>query len=187
MQALGDCTIYERTPAALTIERARDAEIVLTNKVVLDRDAIAHLPKLRYIGVLATGYNIVDIAAAVERGIVVTNVPAYSTRSVAQLVFAFLLEFTHHVGHHAQSVREGRWSAGPDFSYADYPLIELDGLTMGIVGLGRIGRTVAAQAQAFGVRVLAYHHRAIAASPAWKWSIWRRCFVKAMSSAFTAR
>lgn len=165
LQAIGECTIYDRTPAALTVERARGAEIVLTNKVVLDREVIAQLPELRYIGVLATGINVVDIADAHERGIVVTNVPAYSTRSVAQLVMALLLEFTHHVGHHAQSVREGRWSACPDFSYADYPLIELDGLIMGIVGLGRIGRAVASLAQAFGMSVLANHHRPITPPP----------------------
>ena len=159
LRALGECTIYDRTPAALTVERARRAEIVLTNKVVLNRGVLAQLPELRYIGVLATGINIVDLAAAGERGLVVTNVPAYSTRSVAQLVMALLLEFTHHVGHHAHGVRTGKWSASADFSYADYPLIELDGLTMGIVGLGRIGRTVAALAQAFGMSVLAYHHR----------------------------
>ncbi len=159
LQALGQCTIYDRTPAALTVPRAREAEIVLTNKVVLNREVIAQLPKLRYIGVLATGYNVVDVAAARERDIVVTNVPAYSTRSVAQLVFALLLGLTHHVGHHAQTVREGRWSASPDFSYTDFSLIELDGLTMGVVGLGRIGRAVTALAQAFGMSVLAQHYR----------------------------
>lgn len=162
LQAMGACTIYARTPAELTVARVQEAEVVLTNKVVLSREVIAQLPKLRYIGVLATGYNVVDVATARERGIVVTNVPAYSTHSVAQLVFALLLELTHHVGHHAQSVHDGRWSASPDFSYADYPLIELDGLTMGIVGLGRIGRAVAALAQAFGMSVLAYHYRPVA-------------------------
>lgn len=165
LAALGECTIYERTPPALVIERARDAEIVLTNKVVLNREIIAQLPRLRYIGVLATGYNIVDVAAAREHGIVVTNVPAYSTRSVAQLVFALLLELALHVGHHAETVRAGRWAANPDFSYADYPLVELDGLTMGIVGLGRIGRAVADLARAFGMSVLAYNHRTTAPHP----------------------
>jgi len=165
LQALGECAIYERTPTEQVVERARDAEIVLTNKVVLSREIIAQLPRLRYIGVTATGYNIVDVAAAREHGIVVTNVPAYSTRSVAQLVFALLLELTHHVGHHAQTVREMRWTGSPDFSYADYPLIELDGLTMGIIGLGRIGREVATIAQAFGMSVIAYHYRTTAPQP----------------------
>jgi glycerate dehydrogenase len=112
------------------------------------------LPKLRYIGVLATGYNIVDTAAARERNIPVANVPTYGTKSVAQHTFALLLELTQHVGHHAQTVRDGRWTKSPDFCYWDYPLVELDGLTMGIVGLGRIGRAVANLALAFGMKVL---------------------------------
>ncbi len=155
LEALGECAVFDRTPAEAVLARAADAEAVLTNKSPLDRGTLAGLPRLRYIGVLATGYNVVDIAAARERGIVVTNVPDYSTRSVAQHVFALLLELTQRTGHHADSVRAGLWSACPDFCYWDYPLIELDGLTMGIVGFGRIGRATAALAAAFGMRVLA--------------------------------
>jgi len=155
LQRLGTCEIYDRTPSELLVARAAVAEIVLTNKTVLSRQAIEQLPKLRYIGVLATGYNIVDIEAAGRRNIPVTNVPTYGTRSVAQMVFAHLLNLAQHVGHHARGVAEGRWSAGKDFCYWDYPLVELDGLTMGIVGLGRIGRATAALARAFGMNVLA--------------------------------
>jgi glycerate dehydrogenase len=133
-----------------------DADVLLTNKVVLDRETILALQKVRYIGVLATGYNVVDATAARERGIPVTNVPGYSTRSVAQLVFALILELTHHVGHHAQTVREGRWSRSEDFCYWDTPLLELDGLTLGIIGFGQIGREVANIAQALGMRVLVH-------------------------------
>ncbi len=156
LRALGSCAIYDRTPDGEVAARARDAEIVLTNKIVLDRAVIAALPKLRYIGVLATGYNIVDVGAARERAIVVTNVPEYGTPTVAQATFALLLELTNHLGHHAQTVREGRWSASPDFCYWDYPLVELAGLTLGVVGLGRIGRAVARIALAFGMTALAY-------------------------------
>src|SRR6187399_3163396 len=156
LKLLGDCEIHDRTSPDEVVKRAADAELVLTNKTVLTREQINRLPKLKYIGVLATGYNIVDVAAARERGVPVTNVPTYGTRSVAQMTFALLLELTQHVGHHAQTVDEGRWTRSPDFCYWDYPLIELDGLTMGIVGFGRIGRTVADLAAAFGMKVLAY-------------------------------
>lgn len=152
---LGDCKVYERTPATETIERAKDAEIVLTNKVVLDRETLGQLPKLRYIGVLATGVNVVDVAAAKERGITVTNVPAYSTPSVVQLTFALLLELTHHVGHHSGSVRSGGWVNSKDFAYWDYPLIELAGLKMGLIGFGAIAQGVAKVAQALGMNVIA--------------------------------
>jgi glycerate dehydrogenase len=155
LKSLGACEIHDRTPAPDVVQRAADAEIVLTNKTVLSREQILALPKLKYIGVLATGYNIVDVAAARDRSIVVTNVPTYGTRSVAQHTFALLLELTHHAGHHAQTVRDGRWTKSPDFCYWDYPLVELDGLTMGIVGFGRIGRAVAELAMAFGMHVLA--------------------------------
>ncbi len=155
LEALGSCEIHERTPAALVVERARGAAIVLTNKTVLTREQILALPELRYIGVLATGYNVVDVAAARERGIPVTNVPTYGTRSVAQMTFALLLELTQHVGHHAQTVRDGRWTRCPDFCYWDHPLIELEGLTLGIVGYGRIGRAVAEIGRAFGLRIIA--------------------------------
>jgi glycerate dehydrogenase len=156
LSALGDCEVFPRTTAAEVIGRAANAEILLTNKVVLDRAILGALPQLRYVGVLATGYNVVDAAAARERGIPVTNVPDYSTRSVAQLTFALLLELAHHVGPHSEAVRSGRWSASPDFCFWDSPLLELDGLTLGIVGFGRIGRGVARLAQAFGLRVNVY-------------------------------
>ena len=155
LQSLGECRIYDRTPPDEVVKGAADAEIVLTNKTVLTREQIHSLPKLRYIGVLATGYNIVDIAAAREGNIPVTNVPTYGTRSVAQHTLALLLELTQHVGHHARTVRDGRWTNCPDFCYWDYPLIELDGLTMGIVGLGRIGGAVAELAKAFRLNLLA--------------------------------
>ncbi len=156
LAALGDCTVHERTGPDQIVERARDAQIILTNKVVLDREVIAQLPELRYIGVLATGFNVVDGTAARERGIPVTNVPNYSTRSVAQLTFALLLELTLHVGHHAATVREGRWTANQDFCYWDYPLIELESLQLGVIGWGRIGRAVGEVARALGMRVWAY-------------------------------
>ncbi|MCX6909846.1 MAG: D-2-hydroxyacid dehydrogenase, partial [Verrucomicrobia bacterium] len=142
--------------AALTVGRARDAEVVLTNKTVLDRAVIAALPRLRYIGVLATGYNVVDIEAARERRIPVCNVPEYGTANVAQAAFALLLELTNRTGHHAQTVREGRWTAATDFCYWDFPLVELSGLTLGIVGYGRIGRAVGRIGRAFGMKVLAF-------------------------------
>jgi glycerate dehydrogenase len=151
---LGDCTVHDRTPEAQVVERARDAEVVLTNKSILSRVAITALLRLRYIGVLATGYNVVDTVAAREHGIPVCNVPEYSTPDVAQVVFALLLELTHHVGHHAQAVRDGRWTVSKDFCFWDFPLVELKGLTLGIVGHGRIGKAVAEIARAFGMRVL---------------------------------
>lgn len=154
--ALVECDVYDRTPPDQVVVRARDAELVLTNKTIVDRAAIAALPKLRYIGVLATGYNIVDVRAARERGIPVCNVPEYGTPNVAQATFALLLELTNCVGHHAQTVRDGRWCDSPDFCYWDFPQVELAGLTMGIVGLGRIGQAVARIAAAFGMEVLAF-------------------------------
>jgi glycerate dehydrogenase len=137
------------------VERAVGAEIVLLNKTVLTRDHISKLSRLKYVGVLATGTNVVDLEAARERGIPVTNVPAYSTPSVAQGTIALLLELTQHVGHHADGVRIGRWTTSQDWCYWDYPLIELNGLTMGIVGYGRIGQAVGRLASAFGMSVLA--------------------------------
>ena len=156
LAALGELTVYERTTAQQTVERAAEAEIVLTNKVLLRRQEIEQLPKLRYIGVLATGYNVVDIDAACERGIVVTNVPAYSTESVVQMVFAHLLTVTNRTEHYARQNREGRWTSSPDFSYWDTRLTELAGKTFGIVGLGNIGSRVAAIANAFGMKLMAY-------------------------------
>jgi len=163
LEKLGPTVIYDRTPPNEVVPRAAQAEIVLTNKTLVERHHIEQLPELRYIGVLATGYNIVDVAAARARNVPVTNVPAYGTRSVAQMTFALLLELTQHVGHHAQTVRDGRWTQSPDFCYWDYPLIELDQLTLGIVGLGQIGRAVADLALAFGMKVLAHSSSAPAA------------------------
>lgn len=150
----GSFELHPRSRPEEVVPRAAEAGIIITNKVVISREQIARLPALRYIGVSATGFNIVDVVAARERNIPVTNVPTYGTRSVAQMTFALLLELTQRVGHHAQTVREGRWTRSADFCYWDHPLIELDGLTMGIVGYGRIGRAVADLARAFGMRVL---------------------------------
>lgn len=153
---LGELTVYERTAPDETVARCKDAEIVLTNKVILDAKVIEQLPALRYIGVLATGYNVVDLEAARRHDIVVTNIPAYSTLSVAQMVFAHLLNITHHVAQHAERVTNGAWQNSKDFCFWDSELIELDGLTLGIVGLGNIGRAVACIALTFGMKVMAY-------------------------------
>lgn len=155
LEMLGDLTVFERTPEARILDRAADAEILFTNKTPLKADTVSNLPKLKYIGVLATGFNVVDINAARERGIPVTNIPTYGTRSVAQMVFAHILNFTQRVEYHARTVREGRWSECPDFCYWDFPLMELDGRTLGIVGFGRIGRATAELGRAFGMKVLA--------------------------------
>jgi glycerate dehydrogenase len=157
LKALGPAVIYDRTPDDELLSRSAQAEILLTNKTELSREHFGQLPGLKYIGILATGTNIVDLAAARERGIVVTNVPAYSTASVAQTTFALLLELTQQVGHHADTVRRGVWSHSPDWCYWERPLIELAGLTMGIIGLGRIGSAVARLAHAFEMRVLAHN------------------------------
>jgi len=155
LQALGECVVHPRIPASDTLRISSDAEVLISNKVLLTREHIDALPKLRYIGVTATGYNNVDVAAARERGIVVTNVPAYSTRSVAQHVFALLLEFTHHTGSHSEGVRAGRWAGAQDWCYSEHPLLELDGLRLGIVGYGRIGAATGAIGAAMGMRILA--------------------------------
>ena len=159
LRRLGPCEIYERSTPEETISRSGAAQIVLTNKVPLNRAWMETVPQLKYVGVTATGYNIVDVAAAREREIIVTNVPTYGTRSVAQMTFALLLELTQHVGHHAQTVREGRWTRSPDFCYWDFPLIELDGLTMGIIGHGRIGRSVSDLAAAFGMQIITHSRK----------------------------
>ena len=148
--------LYDRTAPEDTAARIADADIVLTNKVILNRELIQNAKNLKYIGVLATGYNVVDTAAARECNVIVTNIPAYSTDSVAQMVFAQLLEICHHVGHHSERVRAGAWSVCPDFCFWDYPLIELAGKTMGIIGYGRIGHRVAEIARCFGMRVIAW-------------------------------
>ena len=155
LKLLGNCEIFDRSTVEESVQRAQGAEIVLTNKAVLARETIETLDQLRYIGVLATGYNIVDVVAARERGISVANVPIYGTNSVAQMVFSHLLNLTQRTGEHASAVDAGRWTSAIDWCFWDYPLVELEGLTMGIVGLGRIGRAVAKLADAFGMKVIA--------------------------------
>ncbi len=156
LEALGSCAVYERTLPEELVHRAAKAGVVLTNKIEISRETIARLPRLRYVGVTATGHNIVDVAAARERNIPVCNVPDYATPSVVQMVFAHLLNLTLHVADHARGVAEGRWSRSPDFCYWDFPLVELAGLTMGLVGFGRIGRATAQVALAMGMKVLAF-------------------------------
>jgi glycerate dehydrogenase len=156
LESLGQSIVYDRSAPEEVVPRAKDAQIVLTNKTVLSSDIIKQLPKMKYIGVLATGYNIVDIETAHDKNIPVTNVPTYGTQSVAQMVFAHLLNFTQHTAHHAQTVSSGKWTSNPDFCYWDMPLIELAGLTMGIIGFGRIGQATAKLALAFGMNVIFY-------------------------------
>ncbi|MBC8531356.1 D-2-hydroxyacid dehydrogenase [Gehongia tenuis] len=158
MATLGELTVYDRTPHTdeVVAERIGGAELVITNKTPVSRAAMDACPNIRYIGVLATGYNIVDVAAAREKGIVVTNIPTYGTNAVGQFAIALLLELCHHVGHHSAAVREGRWEACPDWCFWDYPLIELAEKTMGIIGYGRIGQATGRIAQALGMKVLAY-------------------------------
>ena len=155
LEALGELTVYDRTPADKVAERIGDAEIVYTNKTPITRETMDACPNIKFISVLATGYNIVDCAAAKEKGIPVTNVPTYGTASVAQFAIALLLEVCHHVAHHDMAVHQGRWESNPDWCFWDYPLIELAGKTMGIIGLGRIGRATARIAKALGMRVIA--------------------------------
>jgi glycerate dehydrogenase len=156
LEKLGRLTIHERTPVQDVVNRAAGAAALLTNKTPLTRQTLAQLPDLKYIGVLATGYNVVDTDAAKERGVVVTNVPRYATDSVAQMVFAHLLNLALHAADHGRTVAEGRWSRCPDFCYWDWPLIELDGLTLGVIGFGQIGQAVAKLGQAFGMNVIGY-------------------------------
>jgi glycerate dehydrogenase len=156
LKALGECTIYDRTTPDEVLQRCKDAEVVMTNKVVISRQAIEALPALRYIGVLATGYNVIDIDAAHEHGITVTNIPSYSTHSVAQMVFAHILNIVQQVQHHSDEVRKGRWANNADFCFWDTPLTELQGKKIGIVGLGNIGNAVARLAIAFGMEVFAW-------------------------------
>lgn len=155
VEMLGEVIVYDRTHPDDTVERCRGAVAVLTNKVVLSADVIAKLPELKYIGVLATGYNVVDLEAARQQGIVVTNIPAYSTMSVAQMVFAHILNVTMHVDYYAVENRNGRWSRSEDFCWMDTPVVELSGKILGIVGLGNIGSAVARIANAFGMEVMA--------------------------------
>lgn len=161
LQALGDVTVYDRTTsdpkeAALILERIGDAQAVFTNKTPLTRDILDKAPSVKFIGVMATGFNVVDTVAAKEKGIPVCNVPIYGTAAVAQTAIALLLELCHHVGEHNRAVQAGEWSKCLDYCFWDYPLIELDGKTMGIIGLGRIGKRTARLAQALGMQVLAY-------------------------------
>ena len=154
LRTLGDCEVHDRTSANQIVARAAEAEVVLTNKCPLSAETIGQLPNLKYIGVMATGYNVVDVAAAKERGIVVSNVPIYGTKSVAQHVFALILEHAQNVGAHAAAVNEGRWSKNIDWCFWDHSLSELDGKTLGIVGYGRIGQAVADLGRAFGMKVI---------------------------------
>lgn len=160
-EELGELTVYDRTAYDLSgedliIERAKDADVILVNKTPISRNALDHMPKLKYIGVLATGYNVVDVEAAMEKGVVVTNIPTYGTDSVAQMAIALLLELCHHVGAHSESVFKGEWANNPDWCYWKYPLIELAGKTMGIIGYGRIGQATGRIAQALKMKVVAY-------------------------------
>lgn len=156
LKELGQCEIYERSTPSENIERCRDANIAVTNKVVFDRRTIESLPNLKCISVTATGYNVIDLEAAHEKQITVTNVPTYGTQSVGQMVFALLLELTQHVGHHSKTVHEGRWAKCDNFCYWDFPLIELADMSLGIIGFGRIGQATAKLAKAFGMKVLVY-------------------------------
>ena len=165
LAGLGELTVYDRTAPEQVLQRAQGATALLTNKVILNEETMAALPALRYIGVLATGYNVVDVEAAHKWGIVVTNIPAYSTMSVAQMVFAHLLNITHGVAQHAEAVRGGKWQKSPDFCFWQQPLLELEGLQMGIVGLGNIGQAVARIALSFGMRVSALTSKAVAQLP----------------------
>ena len=154
LAALGELKVYDHTAPEDTLERIGDAQIVLTNKVLMTREIIEKARNLKYIGVLATGFNIIDLEAAREKGIPVCNVPTYATEAVAQFVFALLLELCHRVGHHNAQVQQLRWTNNRDFCFWDYPLMELQGKTMGLVGLGRIGQATKKLAEAFGMKVL---------------------------------
>ena len=169
LETLGQVTVYDRTPASQIIERAREAEIILTNKTPLNAETLGHLPALRFIAVTATGYNVVDVAAAAERAIPVANIPVYGTRTVAQHTFALILELCNHVGLHAQSVRDGEWTASIEWCYWKAPVLELDGRILGVVGAGRIGQAVGAIGRAFGMNVWTTPSRSLpsASEPGW--------------------
>ena len=171
LEALGTVTVYERTSADNVVERARDADAIFTNKVPLTENQLSQLPALKFIGVLATGYNMVATEAARQKGIVVSNVPGYGTASVVQLTFALLLELTLHVQRHSDAVMDGRWAASADFCFWDYPLIELAGKTMGIIGFGSIGEKVADVATAFGMSIIGSkrHHTDQSHRPNFRW------------------
>ena len=165
LEALGDVEVYPRTAPEDVIDRCFNAEIILTNKVVINKQILVSLPRLKYIGVLATGYNVVDVDTASDLDIIVTNIPAYSTDSVVQMTFAHILTMTNRVEHYTQQNRNGRWSSNPDFVYWDTPLIELAGKTVGIVGLGNIGMKVAQLARCFGMEVYAFTSKASSLLP----------------------
>jgi glycerate dehydrogenase len=156
LEKIGEVTVYDRTPAEKTLERIGDAEIVYTNKTVISKEILQKAKNLKFIGVLATGYNVVDVDAAKELGIIVTNIPTYGTAAVSQMAFALLLEVCHHVWDHSEAVRRGDWTNNADWCFWNYPLIELAGKTMGVIGYGRIGQATGKIAQAFGMNVLAY-------------------------------
>ena len=155
-ESLGEVQVYDRTPAEKTVERIGDAPVILTNKTAITKEILDQCPAIRYIGVLATGYNVVDVKAAAQKGIVVTNIPSYGTDAVAQYAFALLLEMCHHVGLHDESVKAGEWENCQDFCYWKTPLMELAGKTLGLIGFGRIGQRTGAIARAMGMKVLAY-------------------------------
>jgi len=155
-EKLGDLTVYDRTPFDKIIERIQDAEAVITNKTPIGAEIFAACPSIKYVGVLATGYNVVDVAEAKKREIIVSNIPTYGTASVAQMTFALLFEVCHHVGAHSMAVKNGDWSKNADWCFWNYPLIELAGKNIGIIGFGRIGQAVGKIASAFGMKVLAY-------------------------------
>jgi glycerate dehydrogenase len=167
VEKLGQLTVYDRTLPEEVVMRAKEAAAIFTNKVLITREVISRLPHLKYIGVLATGYNVVDIAAATEAGIAVTNIPAYSTDSVAQLVFGHILNFTNRIGFHANEVMNGRWSANQDFCFWDTPLTEISGKKLGIIGYGKIGQAVASIGHALGMHIIFYSPSLKTGLPDW--------------------
>lgn len=156
MEAFGEVTVYDRTKAEDVVERIGDAEVVYTNKTPITKETMDACPNMKFIGVLATGYNIVDVAAAKEKGIPVSNIPTYGTAAVSQFAIALLLELCHHIGEHSDAVKAGEWTSNPDWCFWKYPLVELAGKNMGIIGFGRIGQDTGKIAQALGMKVLAY-------------------------------
>lgn len=156
LKKLGDLTVHDRSPADTVVERAKNAEIIFSNKTPLGEDILNQLPHLKFIGVLATGYNVINTEVAKAKGIVVANVPGYGTASVAQMTFALLLELCHHVQHHSNTVMDGKWVRSADWCYWDYPLVELSGKTMGIIGFGHIGQQVGNIATAFGMNLIGH-------------------------------
>lgn len=171
LKSLGSLLVHERTSSSQIIERAKEAEIILTNKTPLDASTLEQLPNLKFVSVLATGYNVVDVVAAAQRNIPVSNVPTYGTQSVAQHAFALLLELCHHVGRHHQSVQNGDWANASDWCYWKMPLIELDGKILGIIGAGRIGQAVARMGRAFGMKIWITSNRSKSSPPDGEWSV----------------